>query len=129
LVVYELKIIHKVLFSNNIHFLASFDHVIIGEPIWKIPFFDSNLFIQKKIEELKIVPTIIDMKTPPHVVKSIFDLTTELLPNTHDSTESHADIIDIPVLEINILEDEFNTTDLEEAETKTSDKPTTNHHS
>jgi len=69
------------------------------------------------------------MKTPPHVVKSIFDLTTELLPNTHDSTESHADIIDIPVLEINILEDEFNTTDLEEAETKTSDKPTTNHHS
>ena len=67
---------------------------------------------------------IIDMKTPPHVAKSIFDLTTELLPNTHDSTESHADIIEIPVLEINILEDEFNTTELDAAETQTSDKPT-----
>jgi hypothetical protein len=67
---------------------------------------------------------IVDLRTPPPVEKSIFDQTTILLPTTNDSTEEHAQNIERPVMEINILEDEFNTTELDAAETQTSDKPT-----
>ena len=35
--------------------------------------------------------------------------TTELIPNTDDLNKSHADIISIPVLEINIPENELNS--------------------